>query len=350
MAGNTSAGTAADVGAASGAEGQITAGTSLFQDAGGEVPNIVVSPAASNILGQDPKLGALANNGGPTQTMKPAVDSPVLDQGAANTLTTDQRGLTRTVGLLGIADGASSDGTDIGSVELQRVSLTVTVAGTGAGSVTSDSGGVDCGTDAAAHPTCVRPFDPEKVVVLTAVPADGSDFDAWAGDCTPVVGDPLKCTTTMSAARSVTASFKLKPPVVEAPPPVDNTPPPGGDKPPVAAPKPQLKISHRSTRLVKGLVEVKLTCSAAAACKGTLSLETTALSSRAPRAAAAAGSASFSLAAGQSTTVKIKPSSALKKLLASNGRAVVTATARLDGLSAAAAPNKHLTILPEKKN
>ncbi len=70
----------------------------------------------------DPKLGPLANNGGPTQTMLPLAGSPAINHGSnalavdpkGNKLTTDQRGLPRIVG-----------GTvDIGAVEVQP-SITV---------------------------------------------------------------------------------------------------------------------------------------------------------------------------------------------------------------------------------
>ena len=47
----------------------------------------------SNIIGADPQLGALANNGGPTQTMALAPTSPAVDKGAAFGLSADQRGV-----------------------------------------------------------------------------------------------------------------------------------------------------------------------------------------------------------------------------------------------------------------
>ena len=74
-----------------------------------------------NIVGTDPQLGGLANNGGPTQTHAPATTSPAVDKGdAPPRLDTDQRGGPRTL------DGAPAnpeggDGTDIGSVEIDRV-------------------------------------------------------------------------------------------------------------------------------------------------------------------------------------------------------------------------------------
>jgi CSLREA domain-containing protein len=51
---------------------------------------------ANNILGQDPKLGPLTNNGGPTQTLALLPGSPAIDAGNNGTCeTTDQRGVAR---------------------------------------------------------------------------------------------------------------------------------------------------------------------------------------------------------------------------------------------------------------
>ena len=36
-------------------------------------------PAGSDIIGQSPQLGALANNGGPTLTQLPADSSPAIE-------------------------------------------------------------------------------------------------------------------------------------------------------------------------------------------------------------------------------------------------------------------------------
>jgi CSLREA domain-containing protein len=73
--------------------------------------------AGSNITGQDPQLGALAANGGPTQTKLPATASPAIDTGISNSLTTEQRGTARTVDRPP-ANATGGDGTDIGAVEL----------------------------------------------------------------------------------------------------------------------------------------------------------------------------------------------------------------------------------------
>ena len=68
-------------------------------------------------LTSDPLLDALADNGGPSQTMAPAADSPVIDAGSAFGLTTDQRGLPRPADFTALPN--ADDGSDIGAVELQ---------------------------------------------------------------------------------------------------------------------------------------------------------------------------------------------------------------------------------------
>lgn len=71
-------------------------------------PAGMVAAVSDSILGEDPLLGDLADNGGPTATHLPAADSPVVDAGGGLVLLppTDQRGAARKV-----------DVVDIGSVE-----------------------------------------------------------------------------------------------------------------------------------------------------------------------------------------------------------------------------------------
>lgn len=63
----------------------------------------------------NPQLGSLQNNGGPTFTHALQATSPAIDAGNAFTLTTDQRGFTRTVDDPTVSN--VSDGTDIGAFE-----------------------------------------------------------------------------------------------------------------------------------------------------------------------------------------------------------------------------------------
>lgn len=95
-------------------DGAFIGSFDLVQNLGG-----ATLAGGSNILGQDPQLGPLANNGGLTQTLKPAQASPAIDKGNAFALTTDQRGagFARTFDIGSIAN--TGDGTDIGAFELQ---------------------------------------------------------------------------------------------------------------------------------------------------------------------------------------------------------------------------------------
>jgi hypothetical protein len=78
--------------------------------------------------------------------------------------------------------------------------LTVSKSGSGAGTVTSDPEGIDCGGE------CEVAFEAGEAVTLTATAGEGSEFSGWSGECDSVSGD--ECEVTMSAARAVTASFE----------------------------------------------------------------------------------------------------------------------------------------------
>ena len=121
VSGNTAA-TGPDLGEQDGGapSGSFVTGFSLIGSTAGAT--LTESPAGSNIIGQDPQLGALGDNGGPTQTLLPALSSPVVNAGIANGLSTDQRGLARTALITSIPNKGASDGTDIGAVEIQSAS------------------------------------------------------------------------------------------------------------------------------------------------------------------------------------------------------------------------------------
>jgi len=69
------------------------------------------------IVGQDPLLGPLQNNGGPAHTMALLANSPAIDQGKAFGLGADQRGFMRPYNLSSVANAAGGDGSDIGAFE-----------------------------------------------------------------------------------------------------------------------------------------------------------------------------------------------------------------------------------------
>jgi len=76
--------------------------------------------------------------------------------------------------------------------------LTVEKPGLGAGTVTSASGGINCGG------TCAAPFDYGTTVTLTATPALGSIFMGWSG-CTSSAEQT--CTVAIGADTWVSANF-----------------------------------------------------------------------------------------------------------------------------------------------
>jgi hypothetical protein len=77
-------------------------------------------------------------------------------------------------------------------------SLSVSKAGSGTGTITSNPAGVNCGTD------CTESYGARTTVTLTAEAASRSRFAGWSGACTGTG----TCTVTMDSDRSVTATFK----------------------------------------------------------------------------------------------------------------------------------------------
>ena len=82
----------------------------------------------------------------------------------------------------------------------QLYDLTVTRAGTGTGTVTSDPAGIACGA------TCSARFEGATTVTLTAAPSGKSIFMGWTGAGCTGTGP---CTVTMSSVQRVTGSFGL---------------------------------------------------------------------------------------------------------------------------------------------
>ncbi|MCP5009001.1 MAG: hypothetical protein GY942_03380, partial [Aestuariibacter sp.] len=79
---------------------------------------------------------------------------------------------------------------------LDKRLLTVTPAGNGIGTVTSNPVGINCGAD------CTELVDPGTVVTLTAVVDTGSTFTGWSGDCTGT----SDCVLSMTVSKNITAT------------------------------------------------------------------------------------------------------------------------------------------------
>jgi len=82
---------------------------------------------------------------------------------------------------------------------LRQFTLTISLAGTANGTVTSSPTGIDCGFD------CDELFDEGAVVTLTTTPDAGSAFVGWSGaaDCADgevTISGDLWCTATFGPA------------------------------------------------------------------------------------------------------------------------------------------------------
>lgn len=92
----------------------VSQGFNLIENVGGATG----FPGTNDIIGTDPQLQPLANNGGPTQTHALALTSPAIDKGNSFGVTTDQRNAPRPVDYAPAPNGAG-DQADIGAFEVQ---------------------------------------------------------------------------------------------------------------------------------------------------------------------------------------------------------------------------------------
>jgi hypothetical protein len=90
----------------------------------------------------------------------------------------------------------------------QQFTLTVTKAGPGSGTVTSNPAGINCGND------CSESYDQGTSVTLTATPASGSTFGGWSGACSGTG----TCVVIMNADIAVTAALSARPPAISVSP------------------------------------------------------------------------------------------------------------------------------------
>lgn len=87
------------------------------------------------------------------------------------------------------------------SISTNEFGLNLSKSGTGGGTVSSNPGGIACGS------ICSANFANGTSVTLTASAASGSVFAGWSGACT---GSAATCVVSMTQARNVTATFNLQ--------------------------------------------------------------------------------------------------------------------------------------------
>ncbi len=93
------------------------------------------------------------------------------------------------------------------------VPISVALSGGGTGTVTSNTGGINC------PGTCSQVYAPTPAVTLTAVPTSGHQFMEWTGAC---MGTAPCAIAVLSSAVAVGARFEVKPIVT-----LSREPPPG---------------------------------------------------------------------------------------------------------------------------
>jgi hypothetical protein len=98
--------------------------------------------------------------------------------------------------------GMALMGASIVNLAPMNPTLSVSKAGAGSGTVSSNPAGISCGL------TCSSIFNFNTVVTLSAVSAPGSTFTGWSGSGCSGTGT---CMVTMDTARSVLATFTLNP-------------------------------------------------------------------------------------------------------------------------------------------
>jgi hypothetical protein len=150
--------------------------------------------------GGEPVDGGLvtfsAPTSGPSVTFAPAVSVPVESGLAALSVTANSMpgdAYSVTVGARG--------GNAVGFTLRNTLPVTLSVArtGSGGGTVSSQPGGIACGTD------CWEGYPYGSVVTLTATPDSGSAFAGWSGAC----NGSGTCSLTMTAPKHITAAFVI---------------------------------------------------------------------------------------------------------------------------------------------
>lgn len=139
-------------------------------------------------------------------------DNVTVIDGATNSTTTltdanakapDAVAVNPATGKIYVANASANVTVIDGGSAPTSFTLSVKLAGSGNGTVTSTPAGVDCTA------SCNASFAPGTEVSLTALPASGSEFSGWSGTCTGTGA----CNVTMTSDGSVAATFSAASPI-----------------------------------------------------------------------------------------------------------------------------------------
>jgi hypothetical protein len=176
--------------------GPVTANFSLILNPAGSMIS-----GSNNLLGADPRLGPLANNGGPTQTMSLLSGSPAINAGSnPDGLSTDQRG----PGFRRVVGAAA----DIGAFEAPIVVTNVNDSGSGSLRDAITQANVDPVADIIVFdPTFFG--TPRTISLLSALPAIGNPVTITGpgADLLTVRRDPAATTSFRIFDMTTTGTF-----------------------------------------------------------------------------------------------------------------------------------------------
>ncbi|MFZ2303742.1 MAG: peptidoglycan-binding protein, partial [Minisyncoccia bacterium] len=146
-----------------------------------------ISPSGTTVVAQaSPQTFTITPNSGYTIATL-TVDGTLISTSTSHTFTNVQS--THTISVT------------FSLVPVAPTLYTLSVTNGGNGTVTSSPAGISCGA------TCSYSYNSGTSVTLTATPNSEYTFSGWSGICTGTG----TCTTTMSQARSVSATFSLIP-------------------------------------------------------------------------------------------------------------------------------------------
>ena len=256
-----------------------------------------------------------------------ATCSDTYDHGTVVTLTAAAASGSTFAGWSGA--GCSGTGTCVVTVSAVRnvtatfaiATHTLTVSKSGSGTVTSSPAGINCGAD------CSQAYNEGTAVTLTATAAAGSHFVGWSGACTGTGA----CHVTMSAAKSVTATFATNPVGTCATDPSLCTPG-------------VLGLGATIAKVTGGKAAVQLSCTGETACTGTVTLTAKVKVRKGKKKVTKTmtiGKATIDIAAGGSETVNIKLNSTAKKLLKKHSLKATLTGPGLKHTIVLKAPKKH---------
>jgi hypothetical protein len=199
-------------------QGNIIGKTNLTVTTTATLVSIAVTPPNQSVVAGTPvqftATGTFSDNS--TQNLTNSVTWVSSDTTIA---TISAAGLATTLQKAGTTSISAQQGNIIGKTNLTvtvapTFTLTVNTAGSGAGTVTSDKGGINC------PEACSATFAQGTVVTLTAVANSNSTFTGWSSPCTGTG----TCVVTMNSNQTATATFILgNQPVLIGPAPGGST-------------------------------------------------------------------------------------------------------------------------------